>query len=563
MKSNNNLDINSIIDDYKNGIGAEKLALKYHVGKLKIKSILIENSVELKKRGGQKQETNYIVSDWRIEKYPHEEGYHYVAIHKTDGIIYNDYMNQGGFLTSYIKEKEKIEIPTLYDRRKYYMETGNYWWEQWFNIEKRENKPTKKCPYCTWETTDVENKSGAFEQHLVNIHNKTIEDYLNEFPEDSTYFSVFKKKKEKEVKMNYAKNFIICPICNQKLEKMTYWHLKNKHNMTLSDFKLKYPNFIMLSDNAYEQASMTFKDANLHISKNKFVSKYEKELRNIFDDLGIVYESSRQFLIGKEIDILIKDKKIGIEFDGLKWHTEWFGKKPHHYHLDKTKLCNEKGYGLIHIFEDEYVNKKDIVISKIKQILKKNDGLTKIPARKCSIKEIYKHEAKKFLDKYHIQGFSSATIYLGAYYNNELVAVMTFKNGNLKNKCWDLNRFASNIQFVCQGIGGKLFNYFIKKYNPSSIVSFADRRWTVNPYDNLYIKLGFILDKFTSPDYKYYNEKIDRFKRIHKMNFNKKTLSKKYGFPIEMTETEMAKELGYDRIWDCGLIRYVWKNDKQ
>jgi hypothetical protein len=27
-----------------------------------------------------------------------------------------------------------------------------------------------------------------------------------------------------------------------------------------------------------------------------------------------------------------------------------------------------------------------------------------------------------------------------------------------------------------------------------------------------------------------------------------------------MTETEMVKELGYDRIWDCGLIKYVWYN---
>ena len=32
-----------------------KLALKYHVGKLKIKSLLLENGIEMKKRGGQKQ----------------------------------------------------------------------------------------------------------------------------------------------------------------------------------------------------------------------------------------------------------------------------------------------------------------------------------------------------------------------------------------------------------------------------------------------------------------------------------------------------------------------------
>ena len=34
----------------------------------------------------------------------------------------------------------------------------------------------------------------------------------------------------------------------------------------------------------------------------------------------------------------------------------------------------------------------------------------------------------------------------------------------------------------------------------------------------------------------------------------------KYGFPMTMTETEIAKELGYDRIWDCGLIKYVYRN---
>lgn len=29
-----------------------------------------------------------------------------------------------------------------------------------------------------------------------------------------------------------------------------------------------------------------------------------------------------------------------------------------------------------------------------------------------------------------------------------------------------------------------------------------------------------------------------------------------------MDGIEMVKELGYDRIWDCGLIKYVWKNNE-
>ena len=148
MKTKVNLKFEDIIDDFNNGMGVEKIALKYHVGKLKIKSLLIDNGIEMKKRGGQKHKVEYKVSDWKIEKYPLVEGFHYIARYRENSKEFNDYMNQGGFLTSYIKEKNGIEIPTLYDRRKYYMMTGDYWWEQWFDIIKVENKPTKKCPYC-------------------------------------------------------------------------------------------------------------------------------------------------------------------------------------------------------------------------------------------------------------------------------------------------------------------------------------------------------------------------------------------------------------------------------
>ena len=64
------------------------------------------------------------------------------------------------------------------------------------------------------------------------------------------------------------------------------------------------------------------------------------------------------------------------------------------------------------------------------------------------------------------------------------------------------------------------------------------------------------------PDYRYYNTNIDRYKRWHKFGFRKKILLKKYpnNLTENMTETEMVKILGYDKIWDCGLIKYIWIN---
>lgn len=555
--------IENIINDYKNGLSIYDICGKYHIGKIKLKRILLDNNVALRKKGKQPlDKTNFIIDDYKKEKYPKIEGYHYIAVDKLNGEIYNDYMNNGGFLTSHIKNNYNENVPSLYERRLFYMRTGNYWWEQWFDIIKVKNEETKKCPYCCWETLDIHNKSGAFLNHLKQSHGITIEEYIKNNPNDVNYFHRQIKEIEKKKLLENSYYSVICPLCSEKMSKITNSHLLKQHNLTLKEFKVKYPNIKILSDSMRQQLDSIRQYSNLTVSKKRFISSYEIELQNFLKAYDVGFETNRQILIGKEIDILIPSINLGIEFDGLLWHSEFYGKKDKNYHLNKTILCNQKGYSLIHIFEDEYVNKKDIVLSKLKHIIKKDYDLPKIQGRKIVVKEIYKNDAEFFLNQFHIQGFSSGTVYLGGFYNGELVAVMTFKNGGITNKDWELTRFATNYNYRYQGVGGKLFKYFIQNYNPKSIISFADRRWTTNPNNNLYTNLGFELINITKPDYRYYNNKIDKFKRFHKFSLNKNKLSKKYGFPLTMTEREMAMEAGFDRIWDCGLFKYIWKNDE-
>ena len=554
-----------IIKDYKEGMGIYEVCTKYHIGKVKLKKILSENGVELRKKGKQPMDkSSFVVSDYRIKKYEEHEGYHYIAVDKKSGIKYNDHMNNAGLLTSHIKNEYGIDIPTLYDRRKYYMETGNYWWEQWFDIiEEKDEAYAIKCPYCDWGTNDVDNKSGAFTHHLTSVHNMTVKEHLEKHPEDYEYFKKQSKEIEKEKHLENPDNYVICPICGKKMPKITYSHLRNVHNMGMIDFKKKYPYARIMSNEMVEQAQRDMKLGNLVVSKNRFISSYEKEIGHFLNNLGVEYDANRQILIGREIDMLIPNIRVGIEFDGLKWHTEFFGKKGHKHHLDKTIRCNEKGYGLIHIFEDEYVNCKEIVLSKLKHILKKDYDLPKIGGRKIVVKEIKSNDAKEFLTKYHIQGFYKSSVYIGGFFNDKLVAVMAFKNGNAKNESWELTRFATDYDYVYQGVASKMFTYFVRNYEPDAVVSFADRRWTPWSTNNLYTKLGFTLDNITKPDYRYYNENVDRYKRVHKMSMSKSLLHKKYDFPMTMTELEMAKELGYDRIWDCGLFKYVWRKENE
>lgn len=553
--------MDDLVLDYKNGMGLYDICEKYHIGKVKAKKILLENGVEIRKKGKQPTDkSSFAVDDYKVEKYAKHDGFHYVAVDKNNGFKTNDYMNLAGVLTTHIEKEYSIQIPTLYDRRIYYMKSGNYWWEQWFDIiEEKNEEYLIKCPYCDWGTNDVDNKSGAFTHHLTSAHGITVKQHLEKHPEDYKYFKKQALLIEKEKHLEDPNNYVVCPICGRKMPKITYSHLRNVHGIGMGEFKKLYPNARVMSNDMIEQILTEQKTSNLHVFKNRFISSYEREINEYLTSINIEHDTNRQILIGKEIDILIPSINIGIEFDGIKWHTEFFGKKDRNYHLNKTLLCNEKGYGLIHIFEDEYVEHKDIVLSKIKHILGKDCDLPKIPGRKITVKEILSNDAKEFLNKFHIQGFYKSTVYLGGFYEDKLVAVMALKNGNITNNGWELVRFATDSNYIYQGVASKIFTYFVRHYEPDAVVSFADRRWTPWSNNNLYTKLGFTLENITKPDYRYYNEKLDRFKRVHKMSMSKTVLNRKYGFPMTMTELEMAKELGYDRIWDCGLFKYVWK----
>ena len=166
------------------------------------------------------------------------------------------------------------------------------------------------------------------------------------------------------------------------------------------------------------------KDTKLFIDAATLIhgEKTEDEIISLFSEIEH-QQHNREILNGMEIDIYIPSLKLGIEYNGLRWHSEEFG-KDHRYHLDKLNKCNEQGIKLIQIFEDEWINHRDICESKLKQICGLNTN-PKIYARKCEIREISnKNEVYEFLDKNHIQGRTGFTIALGAYYQNNLVGVL-------------------------------------------------------------------------------------------------------------------------------------------
>jgi hypothetical protein len=135
--------------------------------------------------------------------------------------------------------------------------------------------------------------------------------------------------------------------------------------------------------------------------KNEF-SNLEKQLLDFIKQQNYqVLENNRDIIKPYELDIYLPDLKLAFEFNGLYWHNEI--NKQNNYHLIKTIKCEKKGIHLIHIYEDDWLYKQDIIKSRILNLLGKSE---KIMARKCLIKEVQFKESKAFLEKNHIQGSS-------------------------------------------------------------------------------------------------------------------------------------------------------------
>lgn len=121
---------------------------------------------------------------------------------------------------------------------------------------------------------------------------------------------------------------------------------------------------------------------------------------------------------------------------------------------------------------------------------------------------------------------------------------------------WYFSRFCSELGINMINAPEKLLDYFIKNYNPKQITTYADCRWNgIIPEQTIHHKMGFSFMHQTSPTY-FYLTKSDCINRKHRFTFAKHILLEKFGGDELKTEWELARENGYDRIWDCGSLKF-------
>lgn len=298
---------------------------------------------------------------------------------------------------------------------------------------------------------------------------------------------------------------------------------------------------------------------------NHGISLCEKSLVEYVKSLKTdVVTNARDVIPPKELDIYVPSCGVAIELNGVYWHSD--NRKTRNYHYDKMTACAEKNIRLINITDSEWINQR----AQCERIISSALGIRNEPpvnARQCEVVSITRSECAEFLNKYHIQGFSTASqVIVALRHKNSIVAVMTFAKGANRRgsaasrRPWNLTRYATSCNV--RGGAGKLFKYAVTRYDMNVVESYSANDMFAG---GMYQALGFTKKHDVKPDYRVYHPKLGLAPKSHWQRKNIPTRLRDLSIndvfipdSDPRTEWQMEDEMGALRIWDSGKKLWVW-----
>lgn len=285
------------------------------------------------------------------------------------------------------------------------------------------------------------------------------------------------------------------------------------------------------------------------------MSEFENEIVNwLNEDLLIESEEkSKHFPENDFLILLFPEKLIALHlidiqrFENIQQDNKLsFQELSAHYQA--------LGYKMIHLWEDVWKNRKELVKSRLEVSFGK---FRKINARHCYVKRIDKLHSEMFLQENHLQGSVKSKFKYGLFLKKQyvakyvpeasgeddlLVAAATFSSGRTMKwgerkdtRSYELLRFAGLKGFVVIGGFDKLLKAFAEEQKPDDVMTYADRDWSDG---RSYEMLGFEKTDMLSPQC-YLLDK-NTFQRISSTDH------------IAENEHDLLK------VWNAGSIKY-WK----
>lgn len=308
--------------------------------------------------------------------------------------------------------------------------------------------------------------------------------------------------------------------------------------------------------------------------RNKGGSVIEGDISGLLAQWGIATETKNRKLLrsyNKEVDIYAPEYKIGIEYDGLLFHSQGrrdYGRVRNHDidHIQKKYYAaTENGIKLFNIFESEW---RDPAQNRVWQaILKRAFGLLpSVSLDECMIIELDTDIADDFFEENSLAPYEHSEISLGLFGNDTLYAVAQFQPRNLTSGTWDVVRFTINNEYNVAGALSELIKAFVVKAPGISEVSaYADLR-----YDDLNQFNQTVLSFVRNTDPYGYLFKTIAGGRVKDLTLTPLSYytpvtaeEELYNYDRKLTVVENFYEHDYRTIYDCGRAVYKYTVGKQ
>lgn len=286
-------------------------------------------------------------------------------------------------------------------------------------------------------------------------------------------------------------------------------------------------------------------------------SRREERVASMLESLGFNVIRNCRTLIkaitgqSMELDLYLPDLGVAFEFNGYQFHCSSLSEyaKPKTYHQRKTDECLSKGVRLYHIWEDT----PDYLCDSL--ILSKLGLCERVYARECSIVKL---PIGWFSDR-HVDGDCVSKLRFGLAKDDKVVCGISFR---FNNGYAEIARFSNEIGVTVVGGYSKLLKHsipLIVERGFRQLVSFCNRDLSPDASNTVYVKMGFrLVGQHLS--YKYYNQKTGR-EVVSRQLMTKAILSNRLeqmGIShTGMTEEDMAKLLGYSRVYNSGTFKFV------
>lgn len=308
-----------------------------------------------------------------------------------------------------------------------------------------------------------------------------------------------------------------------------------------------------------------------------FVSRGESEVAEIIRALvpEMTVRTSVRDLIRGELDIVVDQARLAVEFNGVWWHSE--AHLSQDYHAAKTAAVAAAGHRLIHIWADDWEDRRELVVRALAHRLEVTHRLLqalpgidpmlteRVGARTLNAEPVDAGEARRFLEANHLQGAVGSTYRFGLRDDQgrlrALLGVGRKNHGsrvNPEDGTWDVQRYAT------AGIVPGGFSRLLS-YAQQQMLAAGEQMtlWTSYSDDDLseggmYQAAGFTANKRQRPSYSYIGAQT-KWKRAHRTNFTRGRFETDPTLVYEpgWTEHQAAQANGLYRVYDAGKTRWV------